>query len=206
MAEVRAEPSTSALVVVDVQNDFCHPDGVFARAGFALTGLAELIVNVNTLVRAARDGGRPVVWIRMEWSDDESVGVLAERSRFLRREGLRAGTWGSELVDGLDVSAEDLVVTKQRFSAFYRTDLESRLRGRGVTTLVTAGVRTDFCVESTVRDAFFRDFRVVVAQDATASYVDDLHANSLRVMNTVFAQVTELAPAAEILRGGGDPT
>ncbi|MGD9987266.1 cysteine hydrolase family protein [Pseudonocardia sp.] len=187
----------TALVVIDVQNDYCHPDGVFAGAGLRVADLDGLVERITALVAAARAGGRPVVWVRMEWDDDAQVGLLAERSPFLAATGLRSGTWGAELVAGLEPRPGDTVVRKRRFSAFHDTTLDEVLAGLGATTIVVAGVRTDFCVESTVRDAFFRDLRVVVASDAVAGYVDDLHSNSLRLMGTVFAEV---APTDVVVR------
>lgn len=198
VADVKFDVNSSALLVIDMQNDFCHPDGVFAAAGFTLAGLDGLVASVNSLATAAREGGRPVIWVRMEWADAKAVGVLAERSTFLESSGLRQGTWGSELVAGLDVKDEDHVLTKTRFSAFYRTELEALLENLGVTSLVMAGVRTDFCVESTARDAFFRDLRVVVVADATASYRANLHDNSLEVLGTVFAQIAQQVDAAQL--------
>jgi nicotinamidase-related amidase len=105
-------------------------------------------------------------------------------------------------VEGLDVEQGDAHVTKPRFSGFYETELEETLRRLGVTTLVTAGVRTDFCVESTVRDAFFRDFDVVVVEDAVAGYFAELHDNSLRLMQTVFARVAPVDQVAAALGQG----
>ncbi|WP_433248186.1 cysteine hydrolase family protein [Streptosporangium sp. CA-135522] len=195
------DPATGvALIVIDMQNDYCHPDGVFARAGLTVDRLPELVDGVNTLVAAARAGGRPIVWVRMEWSDDDQVGLLGERSPFLRRAGLRAGTWGSELLSGLDARGDDIVTTKPRFSAFFETPLEDLLRERGVGRIVVVGVRTDFCVESTVRDAFFRDLEVVVVADAVAGYFEELHRGSLRVMGTVFADVVDLDAGTALLR------
>lgn len=187
----------TAVVVIDVQNDYCHPDGVFARAGLRVPDLDGLVTRINTLVAAARSGGHPVIWVRMEWDEDSQVGLLAERSPFLATEGLRTGTWGAGPVGGLDHRTEDTVVRKRRFSAFHESRLDDVLAALNAGTLVVAGVRTDFCVESTVRDAFFRDLRVVVADDAVAGYVDDLHRHSLRLMGTVFAQVR---PTEEVAR------
>lgn len=189
----------TALLVIDMQNDYCHPDGVFARAGLRVTGLDDLVQNVNTLAAAARSAGRPVIWVRMEWADDADVGLLAERSPFLRKQGLRRGTWGCELVAGLDRAPGDREILKPRFDAFHRTGLDDLLHGLGVGTLVMAGVRTDFCVESTVRAAFFRDLKAVVPREAVAGYFEDLHQNSLRLMDTVFADVVPIADATELL-------
>jgi nicotinamidase-related amidase len=183
------DAARTAVVVIDVQNDFCHPSGVFFRAGLELHGLDRLVGSINALTEGARRAGAPVIWVRMEWPDDASVGLLAERSAFLRNDGLRRGSWGAQLVDGLGVGPDDHQVVKQRFSSFFETELEEVLRRLDVTTLVVAGVRTDFCVESTVRDAFFRDFDVVVAEDGVAGYLPELHHNSLRLMQTVFARV-----------------
>lgn len=189
----------TALLVIDMQNDYCHPDGVFAKAGLRVTGLDDLVQNVNTLAAAARASGRPVIWVRMEWEDDADVGLLAQRSPFLREQGLRRGTWGCELVTGLDRAPGDHEIVKPRFDAFHRTGLDDLLRDLGVETLVMAGVRTDFCVESTVRAAFFHDLKAVVAREAVAGYFEDLHLNSLRLMATVFANVVSVNEAAALL-------
>lgn len=196
---ITATRGGSALLVIDMQNDYCHPDGVFAAAGLRIERLDELVSQVNGLVAAARAGGRPVFWVRMEWADDAEVGLLAERSPFLRRTGLRAGEWGSRLVDTLDHEPDDVDVVKTRFSAFHRTQLEQLLTERAISTVILAGVRTDFCVESTARDAFFRDVRVVVPRDAVAGYFEHLHHASLRVLGTVFADVVPASEAVDLL-------
>jgi ureidoacrylate peracid hydrolase len=197
------DPARVALVVVDMQNDFCHPEGVFARAGLRIPHRSDLVARVNQLVLAARAAGQVVVWVRTEWTDEASVGLLAERSPFLADEGLRAGTWGSELVGALDPEPTDHHIVKTRFDAFLRTPLADLLEELGVGTLVVTGVRTDFCVESTVREAFFRDYRVAVAREAVAGYVDELHENSLRVMGTVFADIVDNRAAIAVLERGG---
>lgn len=189
----------TAVVVVDMQNDYCHPDGVFFRAGLRLVGLDQLIDNINALTTAARRVQNPVVWVTMVWDDDEDLGLLRERSPFLAAEGLRRGTWGAELVDGLTVAPDDHRVEKKRFSAFFHSDLDRVLRSKAVDKLVLAGVRTDFCVESTVRDAFFRDYDVVVVRNAVGGYLPELHESSLRLMDTVFARVVDLDTARAVL-------
>lgn len=178
-----------ALLVVDMQNDFVMPGGAFAQAGLTIPDPTALVERVAALVARFRAGGGLVVWVTMVWDDDAAVGLLAQRSPFLRSAGLRRDTPGAQLVDGLVPEPEDLVVEKTRFSAFHATDLEQQLADAGVQTLAMCGVRTDFCVESTVRDAFFRDLRVIVVEDAVDGYFPELHANSLREMGTVFADV-----------------
>lgn len=188
---------STAVVVIDMQNDYCHADGVFAGAGLVAQSMDETVDAVNGLVDRARNQGIPVVWVSMGWERDDDVGILAERSPFLRHEGLRVGTWGHQILDGLHVSSsEDAFVDKARFSAFYETVLADLLDGWGIGSIIVAGVRTDFCVESTVRDAFFRDYRVIVPRNSVAGYFPELHENSLRLMSTVFADVVDDTDAA----------
>jgi ureidoacrylate peracid hydrolase len=181
-----------ATVVVDMQNDYVEDRGVLPRAGMENAAAKAIVPRVRELVEFSRAQRIPVIWVTMVWENDADVGVLAERSPFLRHEGLRRNTWGAQLVDGLDVRQGDYVVEKKRFSAFYDTRLEGLLHNLGITHLLVAGVRSDFCVESTVRDAFFRDFRTTIVRDCVAGYFPELHENSLRVMGTVFARVLDL--------------
>ncbi len=194
-----ARSRTPALLLIDLQNDYCHPEGVFAGAGFTVPDLTGLVAAVNALVAATRAGGHPVVWTTTVWADRADVGLLAHRSPFLADTGLRRGSWGAQLLDGLDVREDDAIVEKRRFSAFHETSLDDLVRDAGIGTLVVGGVRTDFCVESTVRDAFFRDQDVLVVTDAVAGFVPELHEHSLQLMNTVFAQLVSGAEAAELL-------
>ena len=186
-------------MLVDLQNDFCHPDGVFARAGFRVADLDPLVAATNALIAAARAADQPVVWITTVWDDHADIGLLGTRSPFLDDEGLRRGTWGAELLHNLAAQPDDTVIEKTRLSGFYETTLHATLQGNRTHALVVGGVRTDFCVESTVRDAFFRDYETFVVEDAVAGYVPALHEHSLRLMNTVFAQVLDTHSAAALL-------
>lgn len=190
----------TAVVIVDMQNDFCHPDGAFSRlANMTIRDLDGLLSSTNRLVATARQNGHRVIWVRMVWESDAEMGLLGRG--LLADEGLRAGTWGAELVDGLDVREQDLQVTKKRFSAFFGTRLEELLREHDVEALVVGGVRTDYCVESTVRDAFFRDLETWVVRECVAGYFHDLHENSLVEMGSIFADVVSLDEAVELLAG-----
>jgi nicotinamidase-related amidase len=187
-----------ALLLIDLQNDYCHPDGVFARAGFTVADLPALVTATNALIASARAAGAPLIWTATTWEDADDVGLLGRRSPFLAADGLRRGSWGAAMLDELDFQPDaDRVVEKRRFSAFHETGLVGELGDAEV--LVVGGVRTDFCVESTVRDAFFRDYDVFVVSDAVAGYVDVLHESSLRLMNTVFAQVVGVEDARQLM-------
>lgn len=198
--------TSTAVLCVDLQNDFCHPDGAFARGGLRIPDLSSLVANVNRITATARGAGARVVWVRMVYASAEDVGLLAERGPGIANHALRAGTWGAALLDDLQVDDRDGEVTKTRFSAFYRTDLEESLRRSHIRHLMVTGVRTDFCVESTVRDAFFRDFRVTVVVDAVSGYSDRFqayHDNSLQAMGTVFA---DLAATDDVLGWSAPPS
>jgi ureidoacrylate peracid hydrolase len=167
----------TALLVVDVQNAFCHPEGSRARAvglSAALPTFAIVPVIVE-LVATARTERWPVWFTMMEyWADD----VMAARRRFppaVERLGgsldvCRGGTWDADLVDELTAVCrpDDVLLPKHRSSAFYQTPLEQQLRMRNVGTLVVVGTTTSYCVESTIRDAHARDFDVVVPREAVA--------------------------------------
>jgi ureidoacrylate peracid hydrolase len=181
----------TALLIIDMQNDFCHPDGIFAQeAKFSIESIAGIYPNLRKLADSCRDQGIPVIWVKTIWDNDNEVGILAERP-FLKNGGLRRGTWGAEIVKELHPQPGDIIVEKKRFSAFYQTELSRILDEWGVRKIIVGGVRTDFCVESTVRDAFCRDYEVIIASDCVASYFQHFHQNSLQVLGTAFSTVME---------------
>jgi len=188
-----------ATLIIDMQNDFVADEGVLARAGMNNATAKQIVPRVRELVDFSRSQAIPVIWVKMVWDTDRELGLLAERSPFLKREGLRRGSWGAQLVDGLEVKPGDLVVEKRRFSAFFNTRLEILLKNLGATHLLVAGVRSDFCVESTVRDAFFRDYDVIVVRDCVAGYFQDLHENAIKTMGTVFSRIMDLEEVKRLL-------
>ncbi|MFC0112470.1 cysteine hydrolase family protein [Kibdelosporangium aridum] len=174
--------SDSALVVVDMQNGFCHPEGSRPRAGRGLTGVAAAIANTALAVRRAREARVPVVFTRHVFRPGfADLGVL-QTQHAPPGIGLLAGTWDAEIVDGLGFREDDLVVDKVRFDAFLWTSLDPLLRGLEVTKLVVCGVSTNFCVESTVRSAVMRDYPVTVLDDCCAGFTSRLHTIGIEVM------------------------
>ncbi len=172
----------AALIIVDLQRAFCHPLGSLARSGLDYRAAAGVVAPAIRLVKAARAAGRPVVFthyvLTPDWRD---AGLLAEMSPALRRvNGLVRGTPDVELMPGLDPRPDEYVVDKQRYSAFWDTDLRARLSRHAIDTVVVCGVTTNVCVAATARDAFACDLRVVVVADATADVDDELHAGALR--------------------------
>eukprot|EP00873_Tetraselmis_striata_P000641 jgi/Tetstr1/420905/TSEL_011968.t1 len=173
--------ATSALLVVDMQNDFCLPGAVLQVAG-----AMGCLPNVQEAVEVARGAGVHVVWVIREHDKD---GVDVERSRAaLFRDGAGAcieGTPGAKLVEGLEVREGDRIVVKRRFSAFFGTNLDLILRRLGVTHVVVAGVQTPNCIRATAFDAMALDYHVAVLSDASAAKTTDVHEANLFDMRQV---------------------
>lgn len=186
---------STALVLVDLQNAFCRADGSFARRGFRIEGLDAVLAGCVRLRDAAAARGWAVVLTRLVYAQDYSdAGLLViDRPQIPRLGAYAAGSADSDFVDALAPRPGDVVVDKTRYDPFVGTELERTLREREVGSLVVAGLLTNVCVESTVRSAHDRDFRVTVAEDATASYDSALHRAALSTMGRHFARVVALA-------------
>lgn len=185
-------PARCALVVVDVQNDYCHVDGVFGRAGYDLGAVHAAVERITALVDVARRVGVPVIWVRTQhdrWTDSPM---------WLMR-GVRAaapicatGSWGAELFR-VTPAAGECVVVKHRYSAFVGSRLPVVLRALGRSTLLFAGVTTNVCVESTLRDAFMRDWHVALVEDCAAAFTKAEHDAAVHNVRTYFGRVLDTA-------------
>jgi len=174
-----------ALLVVDMQNGFCHPEGSFTRIDMGLEGAAEAVHNAAIAVARARRARIPVVFTRHLYRPgraDEGRALKQNSPALAGVDGLEAGTWDAEVVAELGCGPEDLVVDKVRFDAFQWTSLEPLLRGLGVDELVVCGVVTNICVETTIRSAFMRDFGVIMLADCCAGQTRRLHELSVEVL------------------------
>jgi len=180
----------AALLVIDMQNDFCDKRGLSASTGRPLDPIRKIIPNTLKLVQAFRKSTRPVIYLAQIYEPD---GVDSPFSRHKIQPGLALtrgnvviaarGSWGAAIIDELKPKPDEYIVEKRRFSGFYNTDLDTILRCREIETIVVTGCVTYVCVEHTVRDAFVRDFDVIVAGDAVAGWNDELHRNSLKSMS-----------------------
>lgn len=187
----------TALVVVDMQNGFCHPEGSFAKLDLDVSMCHDAIAGCRALVDAARAAGVPVVYTRYVYRPDYADGgvLVQDLLPALAEVGsLAGGSWDAELVDELTaVRADEFVVDKARYSAFYGTGLEPILTSLGVRSLVVCGVTTNMCVETTVRDASQRDYRTWVVADATGELDRARHETALATMGFGFGWVTTVA-------------
>jgi nicotinamidase-related amidase len=189
LAEFVPEPARTALLVIDMQNDFLLPDAPVPAPG----GL-DLIPVIADLGRACRSAGFPVVFTQeMHRADLSDFGIELD----FEPPHCLEGTPGMDLVDGLEPDPGDVRITgKRRYDAFLGTDLDLALRNRGVQNLLVAGVCTDICVISSVHHARNLDYRVVVLRDACAGTTADRHEAALACMEHVFARVATIAEAA----------
>ncbi|WP_435158999.1 cysteine hydrolase family protein [Amycolatopsis sacchari] len=191
-----------AMIVVDMQNGFCVPEGSLPQLGMSLAGVEEAVANAAVAVEAARAQGMPVVFTRHVYRPgfaDEGPWLTGRSPDLAAVGGLLAGSWDGDVVNALGRREDDLVVDKCRLDAFQWTSLEPLLRGLGATELVVCGVVTNFCVESTVRSAIMRDFSVTLLEDCCAAQTPRLHEIGVEVMRDCgFATVTTAAEFAKV--------
>lgn len=197
--------SNTAMIVVDMQNAFLSDEGSMNEGGMDITELKKTVSPVRNLIDACRAADVPIIFTRYVLrADYKDAGLRSvRRSEFKAINSLVVDTWDSELDPRMDQRPEDYVLDKTRYSSFYNTSLEVILRGLGVDTLIICGVTTEICVESTVRDAYFRDFKILVPKDAVAAMDIDRHNGTLATIEYGFGSVTTSAELMERLVGTG---
>jgi ureidoacrylate peracid hydrolase len=163
--------TSSALLVVDMQNAFCHREGSYTKRGFSLVNIDSTILNVNRLIETFHKYDRLVIFTRSAFVPDYSdAGLLPELNpNFLSAKGLVDGSWDAQIIDSLEPLSNDPVITKKSYDAFYGTELDEVLQHTGTKTLVICGVTTDICVFSAVTNAFSRNIRPLLVCDATTT-------------------------------------
>ncbi len=182
-------PAATAVLVVDMLNDFCVDGGAMV-----LPGADVLYAPQNALIRATRQAGGVVAFL-----NDCHRPELRRDREFLKREPhCIEGTWGAEVVAALDQQSGDLRIPKRRFSGFLNTDLDLSLKDMEVDTVVVIGVVTNICVRSTVHDAFFHGYRVIVPEDCVAATGPREQTSTLYDISTHFGWVSH---SAEVISG-----
>ena len=187
------DPTTTALVLVDLQNDFLHPDGAYGRAGQTAETIAALPARLKPLAEALRARGGWIVsthFTLVPGKDGEPF--VAEHLRrlrpFLARGDFAPGGWGHALVD--DLRPADLSIEKVAYSAFYQSRLEFALGRAGIGTLIFGGIVTQGGVASTVRAAHVRDFHTMVLSDGCASFSAELHETGIKDLSAISPMMT----------------
>lgn len=202
----RLDPSRTAIVLIDLQNDIVRNDqGPFYGAIFRQVRERKLIDNAVSLVEAAHATGATVFYITVVRRDDYADvvnqltdlvvtgrGVPAKQQR-----SLIAGTHGAQLVDELVPTSRDYVLVKKRRGAFHASELDFHLRSLGITTIVIGGVATDLGVENTVREAWDRDYNVVVVEDLCTAVPESAHDYAIR---SVFPRMARVMRTEQVIQ------
>jgi len=210
---IAIDPARTAVIVVDMENDFAAKGGMFDRAGADISGAQKVIAPTAKVLAASRQAGLKIIYLKMGYRADLSdLGApdSVNRTRHLKfgvgqkirapdgRESrvLIRETWDTDIVPELKPQANEIVVYKTRFSGFYETDLDATLKKLGIKYLIVTGVTTSICVESTVRDAMFRDYLCVLLRDCMSEPVgQDLprtnHEASLLNAEVLFGWVSD---------------
>jgi nicotinamidase-related amidase len=182
------DPARSALVIVDLQNDFVHPDGAYARGGASAPAIAALPARIKPVAEAMRQAGGWVVSTHFTLVPGRGgEPLIAEHLRrlrpFLRKGDFMPGAWGHALLDELQPA--DFAVEKVAYSAFYMSRLDYVLRRVGIETLVFCGIVTNGGVASTVRDAHVRDFHSIVLHDGCAAFKPEVHDATIASLGSI---------------------
>lgn len=199
MSDVAIPFDKTALLIVDLQNDFLHPDGAYGRAGQGAPEIAALPERVKPFADALRAKGGWVVSTQFTLvtgkGGEPFVSPHLKKIRpFLKKGDFVSGSWGHALVDVLQPA--DIVVEKVAYSAFYQSRLEFALKKAGIEKLYVCGIVTNGGVASTVRDAHVRDFDTVLLEDGCAAFTPETHRISVDALRPVVPVMT----IAEALR------
>jgi nicotinamidase-related amidase len=191
-------PGTSALLIVDLQNDFLHPEGAYGRAGQRAAAIAALPARVVGVADAMRRAGGVVISTQFtlvpgRGGEPMIAPHLKKLRPFLRKGDFAPGSWGNAMVD--ELGNPDFIIEKIAYSAFYMTRLEWVLRKNCITDLIVAGIVTNGGVASTVRGAHVLDLHTTVLTDGCAAFSDTAHQSAIADLSTV----SDVATCAKII-------
>ncbi len=209
---VAIDPAQSAVIVVDMQNDFGSPGGMFALAGIDIASIRNVIAPTARVLAAARQAGIAIVYLKMAFKADLSDGGSVDGPNRIKHARLRVGetatapdgspsrilirdTWNTDIVAELTPEPDDVVLYKHRYSGFFETDLDAILKRRSIRNLIFTGCTTSVCIESTLRDAMFRDYICLLLADCTAEpgVANTSHEASLTVLQHQFGWISQSA-------------
>jgi ureidoacrylate peracid hydrolase len=210
---ITIDAATTAVIVIDMQNDFGAKGGLFDRAGLDISMIQRAVAPTAEVLAAARNAGLKVIYLNMGFRPDLSdlgtpdspnrvrhlmfgVGKTLQapdgtESRFLIRD-----TWNTAVVSELTPEEGEIAIYKHRFSGFYETEFDAVLKKLAIKSLIITGCTTSVCVESTVRDAMFRDYQCILLTDCMGEPIGNdfprsNHEASLLVMQTLFGWVSD---------------
>lgn len=191
----------TALLIVDLQNDFLHAEGAYARGKAVLPTAPQLIANMKGVVDAMRAAGGWIISTQFTLVPGRGGELLIsphlqQLRPFLRKGDFQPGAWGHGLID--ELAPADFVIEKVAYSAFYMTRLEFVLKKAGIDTLMIGGIVTNGGVASTLRDAHVRDFHAMLLTDGCAAFSQEAHEASIASLGTVAPRLTCAEAVAKI--------
>ncbi len=208
----KIDPHHTVLVVVDMQNDFCSPDGSFSKImGCDVSPLAAIAPDIAEMARIAKEAGVFTIYTQVTTKDMTTISdafyevnltfyekLMGDKAKDDGTAPWASAGWGEDFFPPIKPDKNDVIVIKHRFGAFPNTKLDQVLRSNNIRTLVFTGVLTDVCVESTARTAVDLDYYVVVVSDCTATASDDRQQASLAIMSNIIGQVCNQADIYKI--------
>jgi len=192
-SQISLDAARTAVLVVDMLNEFCKEGGAMV-----LPGSERLYAPQKMVIATARERGVPVIWV----VDCHREKLRRDREWLKRAPHCVEGTWGAEIVPDLEPKKEEMRIQKHRYSGFFQTDLDLVLKDLACEQLVIFGVVTNICVRSTVHDAFFNGYEVVVPEDCCAATGPREQESSLYDIATHFGTVSDAASVVSALTEG----
>jgi ureidoacrylate peracid hydrolase len=199
--EERVNLKHGMLVVVDMQNDFCHAEGAACKRGRDMAFVQNMIPRLICLVQKAREHAFPICFVKTSGNRWTNSPVWTE---FKNPELLACaeGSWGAEFHVGLEPRPGDMVITKHRYSAFIATDLDMLLRARGVKSLLITGVGTGMCVFHTLTVGFMLDYYITLVEDCCATtYGPEAHNEAVALVRKHYERIASSADLMSIWAG-----
>lgn len=194
----------TGLIIVDMQNGFCHPEGNLALSGMDVSHMLAIVPAVKRLVEGCQGAGIKDFWsLQHHYLEDQ-----AHLGRKFSRHGGKRGrpsalkdSWHSEVVEDLKPLAGKAaeIFVKHRYSCFHETNLNQLLKIHGIKVLIICGVATNICVETTIRQAHMLDYDVVVVEDCVAGGIPELHRNTLENTRRFFGLVVSLSELEQMI-------
>ncbi len=191
--QIQLDPKRAAVVVVDMINEFCKPGGKMVLPGYEV-----LVPHQLDVIAAARTAGTPVIWVR----DSHRRNLRRDREMLKRTPHCEEDSWATEVIADLGARDDEFHVTKSRYSAFFQTDLDLLLKDMTIDQLIVFGVVTNICVRSTVHDAFFIGYEVVVPRDCCAATGPREQESTLYDIATHFGIVSDAQSVVAALASG----
>ena len=185
------DPQYTAVLVVDMQNDFCAENGfIHMTQGADMSRNKVLSEQIGQLVDGARDVGVSVLWIKANYDHETLAGPMLAKMREKGKGAVccASNSWGADFYE-IAPKAGEIVIEKRCYSAFHNTHLDDLLRQRAIKSLVITGVATNVCVESTLREAFFHGYYIVMPPDCVGGTNKTLHEATIKSVELIFGHI-----------------